>query len=1177
MRGAALAVVLAAVSTLVALGAFASSAGATCAAGAQYDQYGNACPGGSGGSQYTPGSGGSQYDQYTPPGSGGSQYQPPPPPGPPSFTIGVDQPQVTVHAGGHFDEHVAITPANGFAGEVNFFTSDTDGGYSAPSVQIYVNPWPSPLTVTAGPVSWDLHSDVNPFVARGDYTIYYAAWANGAPSSWTPVTIHVLAALPRAYAKDVRTQIQSFGSDTDSVASDAANPNGSRHWRAELWNFCGNPLDVPSPQIQLSQPAVSWAFEPPVTFPLVQTLGHDLTPCNQLQLGAIDGYDSNTNQQSSSVQHQRVVAGYDGQRAMSTTTVPPGGLDQTLTTTITLRDPRYLHGFANIEVSPNWYGSGAASIDTASVTQGGITDESPSYWQFGTQNVSWTVNNAKLDTPYTLTLHIHIPNDGTASFQYKPYVALRGGWDTFLSPADATPSTTIADDALQSVFTFSAGAPVDWQRDVGDMVETQLQPVLAPPYVISVAQPTLHIHQGDTVSQDATVTPVNGFTGNLNFFLSGAPANGNWTQLPDGIYPTAQLPQNVPVGPTGTADVPLQIHIESFVAPGTYTVAVAGYGSNTPMQFGTFTVEVLPAVPQASAGDSRVSTISTTGDAFGATQSAPATLTFNPYILLRNPGSGAVLHAPSITATSSLTFAPPVGMPHTESGTDLAGPRTLFEMTALSGDVSFSGSTGNSRSSSPAVSPGFDLSRSATPASIPAAGGTQTVTVSLTARRPSGFATITIDPASIVPGATVDPSSVVPPAADPTGAADTQVGAGNGSVTWSTLSAAVDTTYTLTVTVHVPAEPGTRLFKPAVTGEVEWVSILGTETATSTSTTDSVLGGTIAYSSTGAVQWTRRLLDTVDVKLAGASTPVASVDHFVVRSSTKRIGTGTPFTVTVTAKNDRDRTVTAYTGPVALDDTAHTLARVGPIAWSDGVGTATVTLRGPLDTDRITATDTGDSPAAAGASGNIVVIGPTTQFKVATESDTTTVGAPFQVTVRALDALGRLVVDYAGPVTFGELSTGHEDAIIPSAEAWTAGVDTATLSLPTPSRSARIVVGTTGGLASGASRALVVLGPVTQLKVKVGPGTVVAHSGVLTVTSTALDAAGNVIGGFADPLSYVDLNTPPAVHVVAAGTWDEGVLVAKVTIGTSRAGDTITARSTADTSIAGTSNAFTVR
>ena len=269
----------------------------------------------------------------------------------------------------------------------------------------------------------------------------------------------MLPPLPRAYAKDVRTQIQSFGPGVDSVASNAANPDGSRHWRGELWNFCGNPSDVPSPQIQLSQPAISWAFEPPVVFPLVQTLGHDLTPCNQLQLDGIDGYDSNIGQQSSSVSHQTVVAGYDGQRSMSTTTVPPGGLDQTVTATITFRDARYLHGFANIEVSPNWFGPGAAAIDTASVTQGGVTTESSSYWQFGAQDVSWTVNDAKLNTPYTLTLRIHIPNDSAASFQYKPSVTLRGGWDTLLPPVEGAASTTIPDDVLQSTFMFSAGAP----------------------------------------------------------------------------------------------------------------------------------------------------------------------------------------------------------------------------------------------------------------------------------------------------------------------------------------------------------------------------------------------------------------------------------------------------------------------------------------------------------------------------------------------------------------------------------------------------------------------------------------------------------------------------------------------------------------------------------------------
>ena len=334
-----------------------------------------------------------------------------------------------------------------------------------------------------------------------------------------------------------------------------------------------------------------------------------------------------------------------------------------------------------------------------------------------------------------------------------------------------------------------------------------------------------------------------------------------------------------------------------------------------------------------------------------------------------------------------------------------------------------------------------------------------------------------------------------------------------------------------------------------MTGEVEWITTLGTDTGTSTSTTDSVLGGTIAYSSTDGVQWTRRLLDTFDVKLAGSSTAVARVDHFTVRASAKRIGTRKPFTVTVTAKNAANRTVDAYTGPVSLDDTAHTLTLVGPIAWSGGVGTATVTLDGPLDADRIIATDTGDGGGATGTSGNIVVVGPVSSFKVATATASTSVGAPLEVTVRALDALGRLVTDFSGPVTFTESTTGSEDALTPSAEAWAGGIDTVTLSLPTPSRSARVIVGTTGGLASGASRALVVLGPVTQLKVKATPGSVVARTGVLTVTSTALDAAGNVIAGFAEPLSYTDLNTPSAVHVTDAGTWVQGVLVAKVTIG----------------------------
>ena len=213
---------------------------------------------------------------------------------------------------------------------------------------------------------------------------------------------------------------------------------------------------------------------------------------------------------------------------------------------------------------------------------------------------------------------------------------------------------------------------------------------------------------------------------------------------------------------------------------------MAGYGSNTQMQFGTFTLVVLPAVPQASAGDSRSrrSLRPATRSARRSPRLRRCRSTLHPPA---QPRVRRVLHAPSITASSVLTFTPPVAMPHTESGqTSLARhpvrddrARGRLHLQRLDRPLQVDRRRGGSR---------FRSFPHGAPASIPAAGGTQTVTVSLTPRRPSGFATITIDPASIVPGATVDPSSIVPPAADPTGAADTQLGSGNGSVTWSTLS-----------------------------------------------------------------------------------------------------------------------------------------------------------------------------------------------------------------------------------------------------------------------------------------------------------------------------------------------------------------------------------------------------
>ena len=124
--------------------------------------------------------------------------------------------------------------------------------------------------------------------------------------------------------------------------------------------------------------------------------------------------------------------------------------------------------------------------------------------------------------------------------------------------------------------------------------------------------------------------------------------------------------------------------------------------------------------------------------------------------------------------------------------------------------------------------------------------------------------------------------------------------------------------------------------------------------------------------------------DRVTVTDGGGSSPAVSsksdafnvtgpVDHFKV-TAPDEVGVGESFTVRFSARDALNDTVAGYAGPVTLTDLSGALTIESAPTWTDGVGTATVSVGHRFSPDRITVTDaSGIAPPPSGRSGPISV------------------------------------------------------------------------------------------------------------------------------------------------------------------------------------------------------------
>ena len=190
-----------------------------------------------------------------------------------------------------------------------------------------------------------------------------------------------------------------------------------------------------------------------------------------------------------------------------------------------------------------------------------------------------------------------------------------------------------------------------------------------------------------------------------------------------------------------------------------------------------------------------------------------------------------------------------------------------------------------------------------------------------------------------------------------------------------------------------------------------------------------------------------------------------------------------------------------------------------------------------------------------------------THFSVIASTSTPTTGNPFNITVTALDASGRMVATYSGTVQF---TSSSGQAVQPASGTLTNGTGTFSVSLSS-SGSQTITVIDTASL-SGISSTLMVSSKVaTQFSVS-APATATAGT-AFSFTVNALDSTNNVVPSYSGTLHIT--SSDPQAALPANATLINGTGTFQITLKTAN-NETVTATDTAMASITGSSSGTNV-
>lgn len=163
--------------------------------------------------------------------------------------------------------------------------------------------------------------------------------------------------------------------------------------------------------------------------------------------------------------------------------------------------------------------------------------------------------------------------------------------------------------------------------------------------------------------------------------------------------------------------------------------------------------------------------------------------------------------------------------------------------------------------------------------------------------------------------------------------------------------------------------------------------------------------------------------------------PIPVATHYFVTPSAPPTTAGTPFTVTVTALDDKNSPVATYSGTVHFSSSDAQAVLPASATITGGMGTGSITLK---TAGNQTVTATGTDSLTGTSSGVPVSAGPATQLLVSAASSASLTGAKFQFTVTAQDAFKNTATSYAGTVHFTSSDTSAQ-VVLPANSSLTSG------------------------------------------------------------------------------------------------------------------------------------------
>ena len=288
-----------------------------------------------------------------------------------------------------------------------------------------------------------------------------------------------------------------------------------------------------------------------------------------------------------------------------------------------------------------------------------------------------------------------------------------------------------------------------------------------------------------------------------------------------------------------------------------------------------------------------------------------------------------------------------------------------------------------------------------------------------------------------------------------------------------------------------------------------------------------------------------RAQDDVQITVRDASAHVGISNRFNVSPGNLHhfsIGTvadqaaGMPFSVSVTAQDANNNTVSGFQSSGATVSISHTgSGSINPIVsgnFTNGIWIGNVAIAQTQASDRILVTRSGGSETG---SSNTFSVTPSNvdQFVFTAIPDPQTTGLGFGITIRAVDANGNTVTSFAGTCGLvDETGTGTPNTIHFSAGQWN-GNETITRSSPGNSMTV------TGGGKSGLSNSFDVR-PAAIQSFEIGLIGSPKNAGIgFPVTITAKDAFGNTATGFNGTISISD--NKGSVTPASSGVFNNGV------------------------------------